>query len=118
MKVGIVTFQRVNNYGTVLQMYALYQTIINMGIECEVIDYKRDNVKDVFVWQKNKVVSFLKGKSDKQLYGNIEFAKILLLEVFLNRFAKNKFDAFRSRISFSKGVNRKDILGGGYFEPV
>ena len=116
MKVGIVTFQRVNNYGTVLQMYALYRTIKNMGIECEVIDYKRDNVKDVFVWQKNKVVSFLKGQSDKQLYGNFEFAKILILEVFLNRFAKSKFDAFRSRISFSKDVNRKDILGGGILD--
>lgn len=116
MKVGIITFQRVNNYGTVLQMYALYQTIKNMGIECEVVDYKRDNVKDVFVWQKNKVLGFLKGQPDKQLYGNFEFAKILLLEVFLNRFAKGKFDAFRSRISFSKSINRENILRGGILD--
>lgn len=109
MKVGIVTFQRVNNYGTVLQMYALYKTIRKMNIDCEVIDYQRNNVKDVMVWQRNKIKNFFTGHQDRQLYGNFEFAKIMILEVFLNSFAKKKFDEFRSMISFSRCVNKETI---------
>lgn len=39
MKIGIITFQETNNYGAVLQNYALQQTIIKMGVDVETIDY-------------------------------------------------------------------------------
>lgn len=109
MKVGIVTFQRVNNYGTVLQMYALYKTVQDMDITCDVIDYQRNNIKDVIVWQKNKIRHILTGHPDKQLYGNWEFVKIMILEVFLNSFAKKEFNGFRELISFSRNVDKKTI---------
>lgn len=38
-KVGILTFHRAVNYGAALQAYALQKTIIQLGYECEVIDY-------------------------------------------------------------------------------
>lgn len=40
MKIGILTFHRALNYGAVLQCYALYQVLSEMGHEVEVIDYR------------------------------------------------------------------------------
>lgn len=39
MKIGILTFQHATNYGAVLQLYGLYQQILLMGYDVEVIDY-------------------------------------------------------------------------------
>lgn len=39
MKLAIVTFHRANNYGAVLQCYALNRAMLNKGIDCEVLDY-------------------------------------------------------------------------------
>ena len=38
-KVGIITMHRVLNYGSSLQAYALYKKIIDLGYDCEIIDY-------------------------------------------------------------------------------
>ncbi|MFH2044520.1 MAG: polysaccharide pyruvyl transferase family protein [Pseudomonadota bacterium] len=43
MKVGMVTIHRVPNYGSILQTYALQRSIINIGYDCEVIDYLYPN---------------------------------------------------------------------------
>ena len=40
MKIGILTFHRAINYGAVLQCYALYKTLSNLGHQVEVIDYR------------------------------------------------------------------------------
>lgn len=39
MKVGILTVHRLPNFGSVLQTYALYQSIRSLGHDCELIDY-------------------------------------------------------------------------------
>lgn len=38
--IGIITFHRAVNYGAVLQCFALQQTLDNIGVENEVIDYR------------------------------------------------------------------------------
>ncbi len=38
-KIGIITQHRVVNYGSVLQTYALQQKIIELGYDCDIIDY-------------------------------------------------------------------------------
>jgi len=40
MKIGILTFHRAINFGAVLQCYALFRTLGEMGHDVEVIDYK------------------------------------------------------------------------------
>lgn len=40
MRVGIVTFQRAQNFGSALQVYALQQTLVRQGHQVEVIDYR------------------------------------------------------------------------------
>ena len=39
MKVGLLTVHRLPNFGSVLQTYALYQSIKSLGHDCEIIDY-------------------------------------------------------------------------------
>jgi len=41
MKVGILTFHRSNNYGAVLQTYALQTVLDQLGIRSQIIDYVR-----------------------------------------------------------------------------
>ncbi|MBE5919037.1 MAG: polysaccharide pyruvyl transferase family protein [Pseudobutyrivibrio ruminis] len=45
MKVGILTFHAVQNYGAMLQAYALSETINGMGHSCEVIDYRSASIE-------------------------------------------------------------------------
>lgn len=48
MKLGIMTFQRANNYGAVLQCYALNRALQNLGADCEVIDYSPDYFRKLY----------------------------------------------------------------------
>ena len=48
MKVGILTFHRSNNYGAILQTYAL-QTVLNgLGVTSQIIDYVRPGKEESF----------------------------------------------------------------------
>lgn len=52
MNIGILTFHDTNNFGSYLQTYGLYKKIVDLGYECEVIDYQckaiieRENLKN------------------------------------------------------------------------
>jgi hypothetical protein len=110
MKVGIITFHKVNNYGAVLQAYALQKTIQNLGVECDIINYSRKNVRDILLWQKNKIISILKGKPDRQGYSNLEFVTMVLTTIFFNNKAvAGKFETFRKRYRLSRAVNSDTI---------
>ena len=41
--IGIITYHNYNNYGTMLQAFALQHAIANMGYEAEIIDFKQNN---------------------------------------------------------------------------
>lgn len=45
MKIGILTFHRANNYGAVLQCYALQEFLKSLGHDTYVIDYRPDYVE-------------------------------------------------------------------------
>lgn len=42
MKVGILTFHASHNYGSMLQAYALQQTVTGLGHDCEIINFRTD----------------------------------------------------------------------------
>lgn len=46
MKVGIMTFHGARNYGAVLQAYALQQFLLSIGLECRIIDFVSESLKD------------------------------------------------------------------------
>ena len=53
MKIGILTFHSAYNFGAVLQCFALFSTIKDMGYSVEVIDYRPDYLatkKETFHW--------------------------------------------------------------------
>ncbi len=44
MKVGILTFHNIPNYGAALQAVALCNAVSKLGLECEIINYKCENI--------------------------------------------------------------------------
>ena len=47
-KVGIITFHRAVNYGACLQAYALKETLKEIGADAELIDYRSEDVEDIY----------------------------------------------------------------------
>lgn len=50
MKIGILTFHRADNYGALLQVYALQQKLVLMGNEVQVVDYRCKPIEDDYVY--------------------------------------------------------------------
>lgn len=48
MKVGIITFHRANNFGAVLQCYALQEKLKALGYEVNVIDYRQPYTEMIY----------------------------------------------------------------------
>ena len=48
MRVGIITFHASHNYGSVLQAYALQQTVMSLGHECEIINFRTQRQIDLY----------------------------------------------------------------------
>lgn len=40
MKIGLLTFHDTNNFGSYLQTYGLYKKVVDLGYDCEVVDYQ------------------------------------------------------------------------------
>lgn len=62
LKVGIITFHRANNYGAVLQAYALQTSIEKMGYSCDIVDYRSDYLEKsyrTFLVSKKGIQGFL-----------------------------------------------------------
>ncbi|CAB1243288.1 putative Polysaccharide pyruvyl transferase [Ruminococcaceae bacterium BL-6] len=110
MKAGILTFHRANNFGAVLQAYALQQTIKKFSWDCDIIDYTREKYKDVFIWQKNKIKNFLNNRKDKQPYTYQEFIHLMLGEQYFYRENGKQFADFRNKyMQMSQPVVKKTI---------
>lgn len=48
MNVGIVTFHASHNYGSMLQAYALQQTVMELGHACQIINLRTDVQKELY----------------------------------------------------------------------
>lgn len=77
MKAGILTFHNANNYGAVLQAYALQQKLIDNNVDAKIIDYRLKEIdKEYQLFRVDLVKKML--KENKYL----EAAKILLYNFF------------------------------------
>lgn len=47
-KIGIITFHASHNYGSMLQAYALQQTICDMDYDCEIINFRQPKQKRLY----------------------------------------------------------------------
>lgn len=52
-KVGIMTMHKVLNYGSALQAYALQKKVLELGFDCEIIDYIFPNVEHLLYQNPN-----------------------------------------------------------------
>lgn len=48
MKIGTLTFHRADNYGALLQSYALYKKLKNIGHEIKIIDYRSHEIEKIY----------------------------------------------------------------------
>lgn len=91
-----MTFHKSNNYGAILQSYALQKVIKNYGHEVEFINYDCDYINKPY-----KIVNLKKKGIGNYLFGVIGYI------CYMPR--RKKCNEFRKYFSYSKGVNQKNI---------
>ena len=100
MKIGILTLHRANNYGAVLQCYALQETLRSLGHDVRIIDYRQPDTEQsyqVFSWAKlrqssGNVRSFLKAL----LYIPYSFVQQKGFNRFRKRYLKTTLPVWRA----------------------
>lgn len=98
-KIGILTFYNTTNYGALLQMYALYQTLNNAGLDTSIIRYFCEAV------EKRENLKLSDAKSIKQ------FVRRLILK-FPNLEKQKRFREFeREHFKYSNFVYSSDNIG-------
>lgn len=105
-KVGILTFHRANNYGAVLQCYALQEIVKVLGHNVEIINYKQSYIENLYKPIKEKeLLNVL--RRPRWYYGF--FFKILpkRIQTYI------KYQSFRKRyLNTGKAFNEnKELLG-------
>lgn len=91
MKVGILTFHRAQNYGALLQCYALQKVLMSLGHDVEVVDYRPAYIKESY-----SIFSLKRIKEKKSL----ERLKLLIREILLIpiKYIRNyRFNTFINR---------------------
>lgn len=97
MKIYIVTYHHVKNYGGVLQAYALNQYLIDCGVSCSIVNYQTKEDQKVF----DHVISF-QAKSWKNII--INFFDIL-----------HYYSLKESNLKFKQFVGNKICLTRSYY---
>lgn len=91
MRIGILTFHDADNYGAVLQCFALQEVLSSMGHSVDIINYKQSHVIDVY---KSKITLNVK---DFKLFSlsNIRSLVRKCLNMNSNRKKHSLFNSFR-----------------------
>lgn len=97
MRIGILTFQQSNNYGALLQSYALQKTIRDYGHEVDMIRYNCDYISKPY-----KLVNLKQKGIGAYIFG------IIGSICYLPR--RRKCNEFRQYFNYSAKVNRNTIV--------
>ena len=87
MNIGILSMQKVMNYGSFLQAFALKKTIESWGHQCEFIDIEQG---DIFPQLKLTIFFFLKKAFERYFKWNV-FTRIYYTRIFQRRFRRDFF---------------------------
>lgn len=101
-KIGILTFHRAINYGGILQCYALYKTLYDIGFDVDIIDYRPAYIekwRKAFKIKYDGVLPFLKSF----VKGTVTFAGV--------RKSNQNFDALIEKMSRSSTVYKASDVG-------
>lgn len=88
MKIGIITFHDYNNYGAILQSYALQKVLMSRGCDSEIIDYKCEYIRKPY-----RLINLRKKGLFTYLFGLVGFI------CYLPR--KKRCDIFRKQMKYS-----------------
>lgn len=91
-KIGILTFHRAENFGAVLQAYALQSYLINEGYEAVFIDYRCNSIENNY-----KLFDIKRCISEHKLKDKLSIAKQLLFSLYDRYKKKMKYKAFRKK---------------------
>mgnify|MGYP004522202649 CR=1 FL=1 len=123
-KIGLITFHRTTNFGSLLQTFALYRKIEDLGHVCEVIDYrcpaieKRENLSKKTIDKNLKTtirnILFLPGYKDKArkmnkfIYSNMNVSDEYGLDSIKN--SNEQYDKFMvgSDIVWGRDITEDD----------
>ena len=105
MKIGIMTFQKADNYGAMLQCYALFHYLKKDGINVEVIDYRNKYIERNYRGMPN---------IRKNLYVWIKEAGKRILDRKDRKDRQKCFDEMRIMLSLSNTLYKHDIKKGLY----
>lgn len=104
MKIRIVTFQRADNYGAVLQCYALFSYIKRLNLDTKVLDYRNPYIESQYsIIPEN-------GKIKKKLTYII---KNLLPSYKWQFLRKKRFESFRKLIEFTDSKWKQELKKDG-----
>ena len=95
-RVGVLTFHNYDNYGAILQSYALQKKIRELGAYPEIIDYRCDYISNPF-----RLVNLRKKGLFNYIYGAIGHICYLPRRRACNR--------FRQHMRYSEAVTREDM---------
>lgn len=85
-KIGLITWHSLENYGSVLQTYALYTIIKENGYDVEIINYVKNAKKNIIYRLYRKIKINFKGKKNSYWYRSnrfLNFRKKYLKETIL-----------------------------------
>lgn len=99
IKIGLLTYHHTTNFGSLLQTYALYKFVVNMGYSCEIIDYRCEEIE-----QREFV------KKIYQCHGLKEVKNFLQYNKYKKLKAKEFYSFLQSNFAMSQKVyNLKNI---------
>lgn len=110
MKIGILTFHRALNYGAVLQCYALYTYLSELGHSVEVIDYRPNAIEKYRMFF--RLSDFLRSKG---IVGKCRYIVSSMSLVWSKKTTSKKFDVFlSSKLKFSSLVSKPEDVPSYY----
>ena len=111
MKIGLLTFHDTNNFGSYLQTIGLYKKIVDMGYNCEIIDYQCESLIKREVPQSYKFSLSPKAIIKDILWGRYLRRKYNNLKTFLYNNAKISVPYYKDTIANCKNLYDAFVVG-------
>lgn len=110
MKIGILTLQYANNYGALLQTYALKYYLENKGQDVEIINYSPDMLANEYSLNPMKCANNLRGRVSNALMIGRKYKSMRLFATFRKAFLNiEDNDKVKDAVAFTKLINNYDL---------
>lgn len=111
MIIGLLTFHDTNNFGSYLQTIGLYKKIVDLGCNCEIIDYQCESLIKREVPQLYKFSLSPKAIIKDILWGRYLRTKYNNLKTFLKNNAQISVPYYKDTIANSKNLYDAFVVG-------